>query len=73
VKLGRLFRRGDPTVRTSCDGGDFAWQAIAAGLSHRTDPERTGQPQGTEINPSGGDPLEGLEARTKPPESRLRG
>jgi hypothetical protein len=45
MKLGSLFRRAYPTVPTSCDGAEFALQAIAASRKGRGDPERTYQAQ----------------------------
>lgn len=45
MKLGPMFRRAYPTVRTSCDGAEFALQAIAAGRMGRGDPERIYQAQ----------------------------
>lgn len=45
MKLGSMFRRAYPTVPTSCDGADFALQAIAASRMRRGDPERIYQAQ----------------------------
>ena len=40
MRLGSMFRLSRSTVRTSCDGADFALDAIAASLARRGDPER---------------------------------
>jgi hypothetical protein len=45
MKLPRAFRRAYPTVPTSCDGADFALQAIAASRTRPGDPERIYQAQ----------------------------
>ena len=49
MRLRPLFRRGDPSVRTSCDGGEFALQAIAAGLGTRESPERIHQARRADV------------------------
>lgn len=40
MRLGSIFRGSHSTVRMSCDGADFALQAIAASRTRRGDPER---------------------------------
>lgn len=50
MKLGRLFRRTYPTVPISCDGADFALQAIAASRVGRGDHQRIYEAQRAAIS-----------------------